>query len=300
MSTVAIALLLMAALRISTPYILASMGGLFSEISGVQNIALEGYMLVGAFSAVVGSYFTGNPWVGLLLAGIGGMLFSAIHAVVCIYMKGNQIVSGIALNILGAAITYVLLSIIFEGFGTSPKVTKLPQWTIPGTEISFNPLVYMLPIVVVLTWLILYKTPLGIKMRSVGEYPRAADTVGINVYRTRFIAVLITGFLTGLAGAHLSIGEGSAFVAYMANGRGYIAIAAIIFGNWKPSGALIGSLIFGLAEAVQITLSGAKIGEFKIPNDFVQMIPYIITILVLVLYKGRSRGPAASGVAYEK
>ena len=300
MDDLVIVTLLFATLRISTPLIFASMGGLFSEKSGVVNIALEGMMLIGAFSSVVAVYYTGTPWIGVLAAIVSGVFISGLHAVISVLLKGKQIISGLAINIFAAAATQFLVKVLFDVEGTSPSVAKLPQWSILGSRYSFNPLVFLSIPIVVLCWIMLFKTPFGLRIRAVGEYPKAATTVGVNVYRVRIISVIICGALAGIAGAHLSIGESSVFVSNMISGRGYIALAAIIFGNWKPFKAFLAALIFGFTEALQIFLVGIKIGGVTIPSQFIGMVPYIITIIVVAVFIKKSKAPSASGLPYEK
>jgi len=292
--------IIMATLRISTPLILGALGGVFSERSGVVNIALEGIMLMGAFGAVVATYYTGNPWIGIIFAMIVGALTAYIHAIVSIKYRANQVVSGTAINILAVGLTIFLLRILFNVEGTSPSVKKLPQWFIPGTDYAFNPIVYIALALVTISWIVLYKTSLGLRIRTVGEHPHAADTVGINVYKIRYLSVIISGVLAGLAGAHLSIGEGTVFVREMTNGRGFIALAAMIFGKFHPVGAMAAALFFGYFEAVQINLAGLIIGGVEIPSQFIQMLPYIVTIIVLAGFMGKSRPPAADGIPYDK
>lgn len=291
--------ILLATLRISTPLILAALGGVFSERAGVVNIALEGMMLIGAFTAAVVSYYTHNPWLGVLGAVLAGALFAWLHAIASIKFRADQVVSGTAINILAGGLTIFLLRILFNVEGTTPQVSKLSPWSLTDL-VSFNPIVYLALLAVPLSWVILYKTTFGLRLRAVGEHPQAADTVGINVYKMRYIAVLLSGVLAGLAGAHLSIGEGSVFVRYMTGGRGFIALAAMIFGKWHPVGALGASLLFGLAEAIQINLMGIQLLGITVPPEFINMIPYVVTMLVLAGFVGRSTPPAADGIPYEK
>ncbi|MBM7614054.1 ABC transporter permease [Alkaliphilus hydrothermalis] len=245
--------LIYATLRSATPLIITAIGGLISERSGIINIALEGKMLIGAFTAVVVSYYTGNPWFGVLGAIVAGGLMALIHGIVSIKYKANQVVSGTAINILAGGLTVFLLQIIFGVAGTSPQVAKLPSWG------RFHPLVYFAILLVFLTHYVIYYTPWGLRLRAVGEHPSAADTVGINVIRMRYIAVVISGMLAGLAGAALSIGGLNVFVKGMTTGRGFIALAAMIFGKWTPIGALGASLLFGFADALQMRLQGIGI-----------------------------------------
>lgn len=291
--------ILFATLRISTPLILAAIGGVFSERAGVVNIALEGMMLIGAFTAVVVSFYTKSPWLGVLGAMVSGGLLAWLHALASIKFRADQVVSGTAINILAGGLTVFLMRIIFNVEGTTPQVTKLPSWSLTEA-ISFNPIVYLALLAVPIAWAVLYKTTFGLRLRAVGEHPQAADTVGVNVYKMRYIAVILSGLLAGLAGAHLSIGEGSVFVRFMTGGRGFIALAAMIFGKWHPVGALWASLLFGLAEAVQINLMGIKVLGITVPPEFISMIPYVVTMLVLAGFVGRSTPPAAVGLPYEK
>ncbi len=294
-------------LRMATPLILAALGGVFSERSGVINIALEGIMLIGAFVAMAGSYLTGNPWLGVLAAIIAGILISAVHAVVSISFKANQVVSGTAINIFAVGLTGFLLRTMFHQAGQSPSVTKVSNWSIPIiNKIPFIkdvigehiPFVYIALIFVAVSYWILWKTPFGLRIRSVGEHPAAADSVGINVIKTRYIAVLISGFFAGLAGACLSIGLLDVFVKNMSSGRGFIALAAMIFGKWTPQGALLAALLFGFADALQMVAQ--TIGLSFIPRQFLLMLPYIMTILALAGVIGSATPPAADGEPYEK
>ncbi|SFL34524.1 ABC transporter permease [Candidatus Frackibacter sp. WG13] len=276
-------------LRMATPLAIAAIGGLYSERSGIINIALEGLMLAGAFIAVVVSYFTGIPWLGLLGALVFGGLFAMIHAVVSIKYHADQVVSGVAINMLAAGGTVFMLNIIFNTSGTSESVNALPYWG------PFKPTVYIGLLVVFIAHYVLFKTPFGLRVRSVGEHPHAADSVGIDVEKIRYICVGISGILAGLAGAHLSLGVLDSFREGMTAGRGFIALAAMIFGKWTPFGALGASLLFGFSQAVQIRLQG-----LGIPTEFVQMIPYIFTIIALAGVIGKSTPPTAIGEPFEK
>ncbi len=241
--------------RAATPLILAALGGIFSERSGVTNIALEGIMLCGAFFAMVVSYF-GNqmglpPLASALMGAVGaivfGILISMIHAVVSIRFQADQVVSGVAINILATGLTGFLLQRIFDTSGNSPSVPNLAAMPIPGLanipvlgEIFFNqpPIVYLALIAVPVSAIVLFRTPLGLRIRAVGEHPKAADTVGVDVFKLRYLGVGLSGVLGGLGGAYLSIGQLNIFTEGMTNGRGYIALAAVIFGKWNPWGAL--------------------------------------------------------------
>ncbi|WP_018250196.1 ABC transporter permease [Orenia marismortui] len=276
-------------LRMAIPLMVAAIGGMFSERSGVVNIALEGMMLAGAFMAIVISYFTGSAWLGLLGAVIFGGVFALIHAVVSIKYHADQVVSGVALNLLAAGGTVFLLNILFNTSGTSPSATALPYWG------PFKPTVYLGLLIVGISHYVLFYTPFGLRFRAVGEHPHAADSVGINVEKIRYICVVLSGMLAGLAGAHLSIGVLDSFREGMTAGRGFIALAALIFGKWYPFGVLGASLLFGFFQAVQIRLQG-----FGVPTEFVQMIPYIFTVIALAGVIGRATPPAAAGEPFEK
>ncbi len=294
----------------ATPLIYTSIGGIYSERTGVVNIGLEGMMLSGAFFAVLGSYLTGNPWIGVLFAAGIGAVLGVIHAFLSVTLRADQIISGTAINIFSGGLTGYLLIVIFHTHGsTRNPVAKLPYISfhaiekLPAgkiiSEVFFNqtPLVYLSILLVILTWILLYKTPLGLHMRAVGENPEAADNMGINVYAVRYFGVIISGILAGIAGAQLSIGVLSQFVQGMSSGRGFIALAAMIFGKWKPWGAFWASLLFGFGEALASNLQGTSLA---IPNQFFLMIPFILTMVVLAGFVGRSTPPAADGKPYEK
>ncbi|KXS50335.1 MAG: simple sugar transport system permease protein [Halanaerobium sp. 4-GBenrich] len=285
--------LILSSFRFATPLILAALGGIFSEKSGVINIALEGIMLFGAFAAVLGSAQTGNPWMGVLYAMVGGVLFAAILAIVSIVFRADQIVIGTGINIFASGITIFLLQIFFNVKGTSPLVPRLPFMRI--FDVRFSVLTYVSLILVPVVYYFFYKTHWGLRIRSIGEHPAAADTLGINVNRWRFLSVLMSGVLAGLAGAHLSIGDGSAFVREMSAGRGFIALAAMIFGKWHPVKAFGAAMLFGYAEAVAVRVDFAFI-----PSELISAIPYVVTIVVLAGFISKSVGPAASGEAYVK
>ena len=277
-------------LRMATPLILAALGGIFSERSGIINIALEGMMLAGAFVAVVVSYFTANPWFGLLGAVIFSGLFALIHAVVSIEYHAKQVVSGVALNMLAGGGTVFLLNILFNTSGTSPSVKSLSYWG------NFKPTVYLALVAVGVTYYLLFYTSFGLRIRSVGEHPHAADSLGISVKKIRYICVVISGMLAGLGGAHMSIGTLDVFREGMTAGRGFIALAAMIFGKWHPVGALGASLLFGFFQALQIKLQGI----LPIPGEFIQMIPYLFTVIALAGVIGKATPPKASGQPFKK
>ena len=283
--------LLLASLRFATPLILAALGGTFNERSGVINIGLEGMMLFGAFAAVYGSFMTGNPWVGVFYSMVAGGLFALILAVVCVTLKGDQIVVATGINIFATGLTVYLLQVLYGASGRSPRVPRLPPIRVLG--VRYNPMTILALILVPVAWYILFKTPWGLRIRSVGEHPSAADTLGIQVNKYRFICVLISGVLAGLAGAHLSIGDGSSFLRGMTEGRGFIALAAMIFGKWNPLGALGAAFIFGYFEAVAI-----RVTIPWIPSELLRAIPYVMTIIILAGAIGRATPPASIGEPY--
>ena len=288
------AAILIATLRMATPLMLAALGGCFSERAGVTNIALEGIMLFGAFAAVTGSYLTHSAWIGVLAAIIVGALFAYIHAMMSVDLKADQVISGTALNLLASGGTIYLLKIIYKAAGTSERVQRLPEWGI------YPPTVYIAIVLAIISWIVLYKTPFGLRLRTVGEHPAAADTVGVDVYNMRYIAVIISGILAGLAGAHLSIGVADIFSKNMVSGRGFIALAAMIAGRWNPIGACITSILFGYFDRLSMSLSGTTLFGVSVPSQFIDMLPYIITIVVLAVAGAKSVGPKANGIPYEK
>jgi len=286
--------LIFSTIRLSTPLILAALGGLFSERSGVINIALEGMMLAGAFTAAAVTYASGSPYVGLVGGIMAGMLIAAIHAVACIRYQADQVVTGTAINILMLGMPAFLSGAFFLSSGSTPQIPK--EHLIPWIPIVIA--FAMVP----LSWYVLYKTPFGLRLRSVGENPEAADAAGVPVARMRYAGVLISGVLAGIGGAYLSIGQSSLFTRNMTSGRGFIALAALIFGKWRPVQTLLACLLFGLTEAVSIQMQGVvklPSGD-DIPVQFIQMVPYILTIVVLAGFIGSSRPPRALGIPYQK
>jgi simple sugar transport system permease protein len=286
--------LIWSTVRQATPLILAALGGMFSERSGVINIALEGMMLAGAFTAAAITYATGSPYVGLLAGMLAGMLIAAIHAVACIQYQADQVVTGTAINILMLGMPAFLSGAFFLSSGSTPQIPKehLVPWL---------PIIIAL-VMVPLSWYVLYKTPFGLRLRSVGENPEAADAAGVRVARMRYAGVLLSGVLAGLGGAYLSIGQSSLFTRNMTSGRGFIALAALIFGKWRPFQTLLACLLFGLTDAIATQMQGVvklPSGE-DIPVQFVYMVPYILTIVVLAGFIGSSRPPRALGIPYQK
>src|SRR5918911_55772 len=284
--------LLYSAIRLATPLLLAALGGMFSERSGVINIALEGLMLAGAFTAASVTWYAGSPWVGLASAIIAGAAIALIHAVACIRYRADQVVSGTAINILLTGVPALLSGAFFLSSGSTPQVPK--EHLIPWTPIVIAGLL------VPLTYYALYYTPFGLRLRAVGENPEAADAAGVSVNAMRYAAVLISGALAGIGGAYLSIGQSSLFTRNMSAGRGFIALAALIFGKWRPVQTMLACLLFGFTDAIAIQLQGVRYGGEEIPNQFIQIIPYLLTIIVLAGFIGTSRAPRALGQPYEK
>jgi ABC-type uncharacterized transport system permease subunit len=288
MSKIPILALIYSAVRLATPLLLAALGGLFSERSGVINIGLEGLMLAGAFTAAVMTHYSGNPWVGLLAAIVAGMGVALIHAVACIRYRADQVVSGTAINILFLGVPALLSGALFESTGATPQIPK-------DQLLPLAPIVLAFALVPV-SWWVLNRTPFGLRLRAVGENPEAADTAGVNVARLRYAGVLLSGALAAIGGAYLSTGQSSLFTRNMTAGRGFIALAALIFGKWRPVQTMLACLLFGVAEALSIQMQGVS----AIPVQFIQIIPYVLTIVVLAGFIGHSRAPKALGLPYQK
>jgi ABC-type uncharacterized transport system permease subunit len=285
--------LLLSAMRLATPLLLAALGGLFSERAGVINIALEGLMLAGAFTAAAVTFWAGSPLAGLVSAVLAGAAIAGVHAVACIRYRADQVVTGTAINILMIGVPALLSGAFFLSSGSTPQIPK--EHLIPWTPIIIAGLL------VPLTYYVLYYTPFGLRLRAVGENPEAADAAGVSVNRMRYAAVLISGALAGIGGAYLSIGQSSLFTRNMSAGRGFIALAALIFGKWRPVQTMLACLLFGFTEAVAIQLQGVPLlGGEEIPNQFIQIIPYVLTIVVLAGFIGTSRAPRALGIPYQK
>ena len=278
--------------RLATPLLLAALGGLYSERAGVINIALEGLMLAGAFTAAAVTHWVGSPVVGLLAAVVAGVAVALVHAVACIRFRADQVVSGTAINILMIGIPAMLSGAFFLSSGSTPQIPR--ENLIPWTPIFIG---FAL---VAVTWYVLYRTPFGLRLRAVGEHPAAADAAGVSVTRVRYLAVMLSGALAAVGGAYLSIGQSSLFTRNMTSGRGFIALAALIFGKWRPVPTMLACLLFGFTEALAIQLQGVRFGEEEIPNQFIQIIPYVLTIVVLAGFIGTSRAPRALGIPYVK
>jgi simple sugar transport system permease protein len=307
-------------LRLAAPLILCAMAGLFSERSGIVDIGLEGKMLAGAFAAAAMTAVTGSVWLGLLAAILVSIMMALLHGFACITHRGDQVVSGLAINILAAGLTVVLGIAWFRRGGQTPSLSSderfgpltwpLSEWLsdVPllgpiYTELlsGHNLLVYVALMAVPLTAWIVFKTRFGLRLRAVGENPQAVDTAGISVSWLRYRAVIMAGLLCGLAGAYLSIALGAGFIKDMSAGKGYIALAALIFGKWRPFPALFACLLFGFLEAVATRMQGVQlpvVGEIDV--QLMQALPYILTVILLAGFIGRAIAPKAIGTPYSK
>jgi ABC-type uncharacterized transport system permease subunit len=310
--------LLAATLRLATPLVLASLGGLFCERAGIVDIGLEGKMLGAAFAAGATAAVTGSAWLGLAAAIAAAIVLAMVHGYAAITHHGNQVVSGMALNILVAGLAPSLAAAWFQQGGNTPPLAgaarfaaiELPLFhalsALPGIGLLFDQLVaghtlpvYLAAMAVPLTALILTRTRFGLRLRAVGANPQAVDTAGISVTRLRYRALLCTGLLCGIAGADLSLAQSAGFFRDMTAGRGYLALAALIFGKWRPLPTLLACLLFAFADAVQTRLQGVALpGIGVIPVQFIQALPYILTVLLLAGFVGRARPPKAIGMPY--
>lgn len=292
--------LLFSAIRSSTPLIFAALGGLFSERSGVINIALEGLMLSGAFTAAVVTYQTGNPYLGILSAIVAGGVLALVYAVACIRFQADQVVAGMAINFLMIGLPALISGVIYDSTGSTPQIDKADKLPMIANSVSYASILAFA--LVPICWYVLYKTPFGLRLRATGENPEAADAAGVNVIRLRYVAVIISGLLAAAGGAYLSIGQSSLFTKQMTAGRGFIALAALILAKWKPVPVMVACLFFGFMEALTIQIQGVvklPSGE-DIPVQFIEMIPYVLTIIVLAGFIGASRAPKALGIPYRK
>ena len=275
-------------IRIAIPYLFAASGGVVAERAGIVSLTLEGFMLSGAFAAVLGVNYTGNPWVGVLTGIFGGLVFALIHAVATIRYRADQIVVGVAINLMAIGITRFFLKLFFDSSSNSPRVEGF------GGNIKAagfdNPLLWLGLLVPVGVAFMVYRTPFGLRLRAAGEHPDAAESVGVSVKRVRYVAVAISGMLAGLGGVYLALDQHQ-FTDQMTAGRGFIALSAVIFGRWDPIRAALACLLFAAAETLQIQLQGSH----AIASQFIEMIPYVLTIIALAGVVGRAVPPAALG-----
>ncbi|MGF1781946.1 ABC transporter permease [Vibrio fluvialis] len=308
-----------ATVRVSTPLILAALAGMFSERSGVVNIALEGKLLASAFAGAATASVTGSAWLGLL-AGVGvSILLALLHGFASITHRGEQVVSGMAINILATGLTITLGRYWFGQGGQTPTLSgdaRFAPLTLPGADavqdtpvigllyselISGHSIIEYIAFLAVLTaWYVLFKTRFGLRLRAVGESPAAVDTAGISVVGMRYSAMVICGLLVGLGGVYLSVGQTAQFIPNMSAGKGYMALAALIFGKWRPVTAMAACLLFGFLDALAIRLQGVSIGDFPIPVQAIEASPYILTVFLLAGFIGKAVAPKAIGVPYTK
>jgi len=309
-----------ATFRVSTPLILCAMAGLFSERSGIVDISLEGKMLAGAFAAGTVAALTGSAWLALLVAMLVSVALALVHGFACITHRGNQVVSGLAINILASGLTVVLGIAWFRTGGQTPSLDNSARFM--PVELPFSQslsqvpvigrfyadvvsghsvLVYIALIIVAMTWWVVYRTRFGLRLRAVGENPLAVDTAGLSVGGLRYSAVAICGALCGIAGTYLSISQNASFVREMTAGQGYIALAALIFGKWRPVPAMLACLMFGFLDAIAIRLQGVELpGIGEVPVQLIQALPYILTVVLLAGFIGRAIAPKAVGIPFVK
>ena len=293
-------------LMYSAPLIFAALGGVITQRSGVDNIGIEGMMTIGAFVTTAVGYFTGSPWLGFLIGGLAGAAMAVLHAVASIHLQGNQTISGVAINFIGLGLALFLSRLFFDGATqTQPVPKKLPKilsllgmdtsnLTINAINIDIT-----VPLAILLTvamWFFLYKTKWGLRVLACGEHPAAADSLGVNIYVIRYVCCILSGLLAGFGGAAMTLAVVSNFSPTVISGHGFIALAAVIFGKWTPQGALRACLLFGFAQAMVVMLGGME----YIPSQLLAMLPYVLTMVVLVLFVGRSEAPKANGTPYRK
>lgn len=306
----AFSLLFNLTLSSATPLIFTSLGGLLNENSGVTNIGLEGLMTAGAWTGVVVGLFTHNPWLAFFSAGTAGLVFAGLYALATVYLHADQIISGIAINFLAPGIVIFLNRLIFHGSVSTPALmleNKMPRPFVRFFEgnlsgmmsnfFNFYAVVYLAILAMIILWFILYHTRLGLRIRATGEHPQASDTVGINVYRMRCGCLLASGFLAGLGGASITLAIVSSFRPSIISGQGFIALAAVIFGQWNPVGVFFSCLLFGFFRALSVFLGGPSL-NLHISPHLLATLPYVFSLIVLVFVTRHSRGPASLGKPY--
>lgn len=288
-----IQILLLSTLRLSTPLIFASLGGFFSERSGVVNIALEGKMLVGAFVAAFVCYETKNPYIATLAALFAGALIGLLHGFCCITLRADQIVVGTAINLFVMGTIPLFCKSLFGSVSSTPGISL-------NEKLEPSSMFVLAVFCAIFAHYIYRKTNFGLHLKAVGDHPKAAYTLGVSVVKVRYLAVMIAGMLASLGGTYLSIAHASGYARNMTSGRGYIALAALIFGKWRPIPAALACLMFGLADALQIRTQGASLFGVDIPVQFIQMIPYLLTIIILAGFMGRANPPIYIGIPWKK
>ena len=303
-------IILYATLVFMTPLLYASLGSCFSEVSGVVNIGIEGMMTVGAFTGTVVAYFTGNPWIGFICGGLAGALFGALHALATVKLGADQTIAGTAINMLGPGMVIMIARVLFNSTDTIPLTAsqKIPKLFtgVFDTATTFGRFmdnvfanyasIYIVFILTAIVWFVFYKTRFGLRLRACGEHPKACETLGINVIGMRFTCVTISGFLAGLGGACVTMAISTQFRPISIVGQGFIAIAAVIFGKFRPHGAMLGCILFGFCSGLKVVLGGSG----GVDMQLLSMIPYVVTVIVLVLFVGKSHVPSASGKPYLK
>ncbi|GAB4262264.1 MAG: ABC transporter permease [Pararhodobacter sp.] len=306
-------------LRLATPLLFACLAGIFSERAGVFDIGLEGKLLIAAFFSAAYAHYSGSAWIGLGVGILSSIVFSLLHGLASITFRGNQLISGVAVNFLAAGMTVVVAQSWFRQGGRTPALNgdeRFGRLDLPGTEAvadvpvigqiygqiltGHSILVYLGLLAVPATWYVLYRTRFGLRLRAVGENPEAVDTAGISVVRLRFAAILIAGVLCGIGGAYLSTSLAAGFVKDMSAGRGYIALAAMIFAKWRPWQGLGAVLLFGMLEAIANRFPNLDLGVITLPNQFMTALPYILTVIILAGFVGKAIPPRAGGEPYVK
>ena len=303
-------IILYATLIYTTPLLYAALGSCFSEVSGVVNIGIEGMMTAGACTGTVIAYFAGNPWIGFLCGGLAGAFFGMLHALATVKLGADQTIAGTAINMLGPGIVIMIAKVLFNSTDTVPltasqKIPRLFTGLFDTTTLLGRFLdnvfatyasTYLVFIAAIIVWFVFYKTSFGLRLRACGEHPQACETLGINVIGMRFLCVCISGFLAGLGGACVTMAISTQFRPISIVGQGFIAIAAVIFGKFKPQGALIGCLLFGFCSGLKVVLGGSS----GVDMQLLSMIPYVVTVIVLILFVGKSHVPSANGKPYIK
>ena len=298
-------IMLYATLIYMTPLLYASLGSCFSEVSGVINIGIEGMMTAGAFTGTVVAYFTGSPWIGFLCGGLAGAFFGMLHAIATVNLGADQTIAGTAINMLGPGIVIMIAKVMFNSTDTIPldasmKIPRLFRGVFDTSTVfgrfmdnvfANYAATYLVFAAALIVWFVFYRTRFGLRLRACGEHPQACETLGIDVLKMRFTCVCISGFLAGLGGAFVTMAISNQFRPISIVGQGFIAIAAVIFGKFRPHGALLGCLLFGFCSGLKVVLGGSS----GIDMQLISMIPYVVTVIVLVLFVGKSRVPSANG-----
>ena len=298
-------IMIYATLIYMTPLLYASLGSCFSEVSGVVNIGIEGMMTAGAFTGTVVAYFTGSPWIGFLCGGLAGAFFGMLHAIATVNLGADQTIAGTAINMLGPGIVIMIAKVMFNSTDTIPldasmKIPRLFRGVFDTSTVfgrfmdnvfANYAATYLVFAAALIVWFVFYKTRFGLRLRACGEHPQACETLGIDVLKMRFTCVCISGFLAGLGGAFVTMAISNQFRPISIVGQGFIAIAAVIFGKFRPHGALLGCLLFGFCSGLKVVLGGSS----GIDMQLISMIPYVVTVIVLILFVGKSRVPSANG-----